>query len=183
LLVEVAVAESLADLGIVIPASVADAVRIRVSSRRHVELCSHVRNDADGHVGRIGQKRTQESGGDDLQRQTEAVAVAAPLGEESTLRWSSHTTGMECYDAGGNACRHTDGWLHGAIQILQADPYGQPLLANAANNGVVVLRGNTPVGSYGVFVGSNKTITVDRGMDQYSDWERADVLTRGTRLR
>jgi hypothetical protein len=46
---------------------------------------SHVRNHASRHVGRIGQKRTQESGSDDLQRQTETVVVAAPLGEQFAI--------------------------------------------------------------------------------------------------
>ena len=77
LLVEVAVAETLTDLGSLIPAGVADAVRLQISRGRHVELCSHVRNDAGKNVGRIGQKRTQESRGDDLQCQTQAVVVAA----------------------------------------------------------------------------------------------------------
>ena len=40
---------------------------------------------ANRHVGRIGQKRTQESGSDDLQRQTETVVVAAPLGEQFAI--------------------------------------------------------------------------------------------------
>jgi hypothetical protein len=48
-------------------------------------LCSQVRDDAGRHLRRIGQKRTQESGGNDLQRQTEAVVVAAPLGEELAI--------------------------------------------------------------------------------------------------
>jgi hypothetical protein len=66
LLSEVAVAKILADLGSVVPAGVANVVRREVSRRREVELGSNVGDDAGGHVGLIGHKRTQESGGDDL---------------------------------------------------------------------------------------------------------------------
>jgi hypothetical protein len=78
LLLEVAVAEALPNFCGVVPASVASAVRREVGRGGQVY-------HAGRHVGRIGQKRTQESGSNDLQRQTEAVVLAAPFGEQLAI--------------------------------------------------------------------------------------------------
>jgi hypothetical protein len=86
LLVEVAVAEMLADLGSVVPAGVADAVRLQVSRRGQVELGSDVGNDAGGDVRRIGQKRAQKSGGDALSDETPGRSCTRAFSGDSDRR-------------------------------------------------------------------------------------------------
>ena len=79
---EIAIPETLSDLGGMVPTRVAETVWREISCRPNVELGGHVGNDAGRHTCRIGQERADESGRDNLQRHAETVVIAAPIDQQ-----------------------------------------------------------------------------------------------------
>src|SRR5205085_727426 len=82
---EVEVAIAFANVGGVIPTGLAIAVRSQVRVARDAELCGHTREDGGGHICWVGLEGAEESGGDDLQGQAQAVVIAAPIGKELAI--------------------------------------------------------------------------------------------------
>jgi hypothetical protein len=95
------------------------------------------------------------------------------------MRWSWHaasTAGEACRDVGLSHCLNVDGWLLSAVYRLRESEVGRSVLTSAAAHDVHLVRGQAPSGAYAVFGSRSNSVTVDRRMDAYSDWERAAVL-------
>ncbi len=80
---EIAIPETLSDLGGMVPARVAETVRREISCRRLTSSWAATWAMTPGaHACWIGQERADESGCHDLKRHTEAVVIAAPIRQQ-----------------------------------------------------------------------------------------------------
>jgi hypothetical protein len=85
LLAEVAVAIAFPNEGGVIPTGLTIAIRCQVRVTRDAELSGDTHDNGGGHLGRVGEEVAEEPRGDDLQGQSEAVMVAAPIRQKLAI--------------------------------------------------------------------------------------------------
>ncbi len=83
----------------------------------------------------------------------------------------------ECSGSKTGPCLYADRWLISAIEEIEGVAEGKWLLEVAAKHGVRIRRGETATGTLASYSFRNKTITIDSGLDSYSSWVRAAVLS------
>ncbi|MDP2659793.1 MAG: hypothetical protein Q8R28_03595 [Dehalococcoidia bacterium] len=83
----------------------------------------------------------------------------------------------DCSGPKSGQCLFADRWLISAIDEIEGVQEGKWLLDVAAENVVRIRRGATQTSTLANYSFSSKTITIDSGLDAYSSWVRAAVLS------
>jgi hypothetical protein len=96
--------------------------------------------------------------------------------------WYRSVPDRSCFNIGASRCLQADGSLVSALARLRQHEQGQALIKTAADNRVLITRGQTDSEALGVYSAADNTITIDSRLDEFSGWERAAVLAHELQL-